>query len=53
MVPLSVADALGRPVSLVLSPGLLLRIVPKLADPTSWVLTAMIARSCSSGVARC
>ena len=32
MVPLSVADALGRPVSLVLSPGLLLRIVPKLAD---------------------
>ena len=43
MVPLSVADALGRPVSLVLSPGLLLRIVPKLADPTSWVLTAMIA----------
>jgi len=43
MVPLSVADALGRPVSLVLSPGLLIRIVPKLADPTSWVLTAMIA----------
>lgn len=43
MVPLSVADALGRPVSLVLSPGLLLRIVPKLADPTSWVLTAAIA----------
>jgi cytochrome c oxidase assembly factor CtaG/putative copper export protein len=43
MVPLSVADALGRPVSLVLSPGLLVRIVPKLADPTSWVLTAAIA----------
>ena len=28
MVPLSVADALGRPVSLVLSPGLLLRSCP-------------------------
>jgi cytochrome c oxidase assembly factor CtaG/putative copper export protein len=43
MVPLSVADALGRPVGLVLSPGLLTRIVPKLADPTSWVQTAVIA----------
>lgn len=43
MVPLSVADALGRPVTSVLAPGLLTRIVPKLADPTSWVQTAVIA----------
>lgn len=43
MVPLSVADALGRPVTAVLSPALLTRIVSKLADPTSWVLTAVIA----------
>lgn len=43
MVPLSVSDALGRPVTMVLSPGLLTRIVPKLADPTSWVQTAVIA----------
>ena len=43
MVPLSVADALGRPVTAVLAPGLLTRIVPKLADPTSWVQTAVIA----------
>ncbi|HEY0816085.1 MAG TPA: cytochrome c oxidase assembly protein [Pseudonocardia sp.] len=43
MVPLSVSDALGRPFAMVLSPGLLMRIVPKLADPTSWVQTAVIA----------
>ncbi len=43
MVPLSVSDALGRPVTEVLSPGLLTRIVPKLADPTSWVQTAVLA----------
>ncbi len=43
MVPLSVGDALGRSVSAVLSPGLLLRVVPKLADPTSWLLTAVVA----------
>ena len=43
MIPLSVADALGQSVTAVLSPGLLIRVAPKLADPTSWVLTAVIA----------
>ncbi len=43
MIPLSVADALGRSVTAVVSPGLLIRVAPKLADPTSWVLTAVIA----------
>lgn len=43
MVPLSVADALGRPVSDVLDPGLLVDLVPKLADATSWVWTAALA----------
>ena len=43
MVPLSVADALGRPVSSVLSPGLLVQLVPRLPDAVSWTFTAVIA----------
>lgn len=43
LVPLSVADALGRPVGDVLDPGLLVSLVPKLAAATSWALTAVVA----------
>jgi putative copper resistance protein D len=43
LVPLSVADALGRPVGDVLDPGLLVSLVPKLAAATSWALTALVA----------
>lgn len=43
MVPLSVSDALGRPVGDVLDVGLLFRLVPKLAAATSWALTAFVA----------
>jgi cytochrome c oxidase assembly factor CtaG/uncharacterized membrane protein len=43
LVPLSVSDALGRPVGDVLDVSLLIRLVPKLAAATSWALTALIA----------
>ncbi len=43
LIPLNVADALGRPVGEVLDPGLLIEIVPKLAAATSWTLTAVLA----------
>ncbi|WP_433558504.1 cytochrome c oxidase assembly protein [Pseudonocardia xinjiangensis] len=43
MVPLSVADALGRPVGDVLDPGLLLDLVPRLSDASAWSLTALVA----------
>lgn len=42
MVPLSVADALGRPLAQVLSPGLLVDLVPRLGDAESWVWTAVL-----------
>ncbi|MGH3568644.1 MAG: cytochrome c oxidase assembly protein [Pseudonocardia sp.] len=43
MVPLSVADALGRPLSEVLRPGLLVDVVPRLTSATAWALTAVVA----------
>ena len=43
LVPLSVSDALGRPVGDVLDVGLLIRLVPELAASTSWALTALVA----------
>ena len=43
LVPLSAADALGRPVGQVLDPSLLLTVIPQLADALSWLLTAIIA----------
>jgi len=43
MVPLSVADALGRPVGEVLDPVLLLDLTPRLPTATSWLLTALVA----------
>lgn len=43
MVPLSVADALGRPVGEVLEAGLLTDLVPRLADASAWLLTTIVA----------
>jgi cytochrome c oxidase assembly factor CtaG/putative copper export protein len=43
MVPLSVSDALGRPVADVLDAALLVNLVPRLAAATSWALTALVA----------
>jgi putative copper resistance protein D len=43
LVPLNVADALGRPVGDVLDPGLLADLVPRLSAATAWMLTALVA----------
>ncbi|MGH3684835.1 MAG: cytochrome c oxidase assembly protein [Pseudonocardiaceae bacterium] len=43
MVPLSAADALGRPVTDVLAPRLLASLVAQLSQPGAWALTAGIA----------
>ncbi|MCX6462619.1 MAG: cytochrome c oxidase assembly protein [Pseudonocardiales bacterium] len=43
MVPLTVADSLGRPIGDVLDAGLLLQVVPDLTTATAWTWTALIA----------
>jgi putative copper resistance protein D len=43
MVPLTVADSLGRPVTDVLAFGRLVALVPRLEVATAWSLTALIA----------
>jgi putative copper resistance protein D len=43
LVPLTVADTLGRPVSDVLSPALLVNLVPRLEVSTAWTVTALLA----------
>ena len=43
LVPLSVAEALGRPLGDVLDPSLLLNLVPRLSAATAWSLTALVA----------
>jgi putative copper resistance protein D len=43
MVPLSVADAAGRPLSEVLDVGLLVQAVPRLTTATAWTLTTLVA----------
>lgn len=43
MVPLSVADALGRPVEQVLDLGLLIDLLPRLSAASAWSLTALVA----------
>ena len=43
LVPLNVADALGRPVGDVLDAGLLVDLVPRLSAATAWMLTALVA----------
>src|SRR5919108_4307843 len=43
MVPMSMADALGRPVVDVLAPGLMLDLLPRLSAATTWTMTALVA----------
>lgn len=43
MVPLTVADTLGRPVADVLDPALLVDLVPRLPTATAWTITALLA----------
>jgi putative copper resistance protein D len=43
LVPLTVADALGRPLGDVLDAGVLLDLVPRLPTASSWLFTALIA----------
>ena len=43
LVPLNVADALGRPVTDVLDLGLLVQLVPRLSAGMAWTLTALVA----------
>ena len=43
LVPLNVADALGRPVADVLDVGLLVDLVPRLSAASAWGLTALVA----------
>jgi cytochrome c oxidase assembly factor CtaG/putative copper export protein len=43
MVPLSMADALGRPVRDVLDPGLALDLLTRLSESATWGLTALVA----------
>ncbi len=43
MVPLTMADALGRPVQDVLDPGLMLDLMPRLSGPPAWLVTGMVA----------
>jgi len=43
MVPLTVADTLGRPLGDVLDVGLLAQTVPRLSTATAWLATALIA----------
>ncbi|OZM77041.1 cytochrome c oxidase assembly protein [Pseudonocardia sp. MH-G8] len=43
MVPLSMADTLGRPVGQVLDAGLVLDLLPRIAAATTWTLTALVA----------
>ena len=43
MVPLSVADAAGRPLRAVLDVGLLVQAIPRLTTATAWTLTTLVA----------
>src|SRR6186713_2238177 len=43
MVPLTVADSVGRPLGDVLDIGLLAQTVPRLSTATAWLVTALIA----------
>jgi putative copper resistance protein D len=43
MVPLTMADALGRPVQDVLDPGLMLDLMPRLSGPGAWLTTGLVA----------
>jgi putative copper resistance protein D len=43
MVPLSMADALGRPVDQLLDPATVLDLLPRLEPATTWAVTALVA----------
>ncbi|GAA5109450.1 cytochrome c oxidase assembly protein [Pseudonocardia adelaidensis] len=43
MVPLSMADALGRPVEQLLDPATVLDLLPRLEPATTWAVTALVA----------
>src|ERR1700754_1156619 len=43
MVPLAIADALGRPVEQVLDPGTVLDLLPRLSAAATWTATALVA----------
>jgi putative copper resistance protein D len=43
MVPLSMADALGRPVDQLLDPATMLDLLPRLEPATTWAVTALVA----------
>lgn len=43
MVPLSMADALGRPVDRLLDPATVLDLLPRLEPATTWAVTALVA----------
>jgi cytochrome c oxidase assembly factor CtaG/putative copper export protein len=43
MVPLTMADALGRPVQDVLDPGLMLDLLPRLSGAGAWLVTGLVA----------
>lgn len=43
MIPLSVADTLGRPLTAVLGFGQLIAVVPRLESATAWLVTAVVA----------
>jgi len=43
MVPLSMADALGRPVEQLLDPRIVLDLLPRLEPASTWALTALVA----------
>jgi putative copper resistance protein D len=43
MVPLSVADSYGRPLSEMLDPRILAEAVPGITETTAWTLTAVVA----------
>ncbi|TQM37964.1 cytochrome c oxidase assembly protein [Pseudonocardia cypriaca] len=43
MVPLSMADALGRPVDQLLDPATVLDLLPRIEPATTWALTTLVA----------
>ncbi|MQA15393.1 MAG: copper resistance protein CopD [Pseudonocardiaceae bacterium] len=49
MMPLSVADAVGRPVTDVLAPAVLADLAPRLTMPGAWAITAGIAMVLAAG----
>jgi putative copper resistance protein D len=49
MIPLTIADTLGRPLTSVLGFGQLIAVVPRLEGATAWLLTALLAVAVFAG----